>query len=142
MQWTSVLVAAALLLSGCAGQPQPRQEAEFNPPRTILEHYDANRDGTITRAELEQGLRAEFAAADAKHTGCLDDEEARAVNDRRWQQDQSTASPLVDFKGQGCIDFDEFAATPRSLFAQMDANDDGKITPNELHPKRRPPSGQ
>jgi Ca2+-binding EF-hand superfamily protein len=135
------VVFSAILLAGCSGQPpSPLHDAEFNPPRTILEHYDANRDGTVTRAELEQGLRAEFAAADGRRTGCLDEEEARIVNEQRWQSDQSTASPLVDFKGLGCIDFDEFAATPRSLFEQMDLNDDGKITPDELRPRRRPPS--
>jgi Ca2+-binding EF-hand superfamily protein len=134
------MCAATLVLAACLGRTAPRQEPEFNPPRTILEHYDANHDGTITRSEMEQGLRAEFVAADKKHTGCLDEDEARDVNQKRWQTDQSTASPLVDFKGRGCIDFDEFAATPRSLFEQMDLSDDGKITPDELHPTRRPSS--
>lgn len=127
------------MLAGCGGnRPSHRDDTEFRPPRTILEAYDLNHDGTVTRAEMEQGLRADFAKADVKHTGCLDEDEARAVNEQRWQQDQSTASPLVDFKGQGCIDFDEFAATARSLFEQMDANGDGKISPKEL----RPPPGQ
>lgn len=136
--WWSCL---CLLLAGCGGHhPPPRSEApEFRPARGILEAYDLNHDGTITRAETEQGLRADFANADVKHTGCLDADEARAVNDRRWQQDQSTYSPLVDFKGKGCIDFDEFAATVRSLFDQMDVNGDGKVEPRELHPQRRPP---
>ncbi|MBV9063065.1 MAG: EF-hand domain-containing protein, partial [Alphaproteobacteria bacterium] len=79
----------------------------------------------------------DFAKADAKHTGCLDAEEARAVNEQRWQQDQSTYSPLVDFKGDGCIDFDEFAATVHSLFDQMDANGDGKVDAKELRPAHR-----
>ena len=137
----SVFVFSAILLAACAGQPPSApHETEFNPPRTILERYDTNRDGTVTRAEMEQGLHAEFTAADVRHTGCLDESEARLVTDRRWQNDQSTASPLVDFKGLGCIDFDEFAATPRSLFEQMDLNDDGKIAPEELRPRRRPPS--
>jgi Ca2+-binding EF-hand superfamily protein len=87
---------------------------------------------------MEQGLRADFAKADAKHTGCLDADEVRAVNQQRWEADQSTASPLVDFKGKGCVDFGEFAATARSLFEQMDRNGDGKIEPKELHP----PPGQ
>jgi hypothetical protein len=64
------------------------------------------------------------------------------VNDQRWQQDQSTYSPLVDFKGQGCIDFDEFAATARSLFDQMDVNSDGKVEPKELRPQRGQPSSR
>jgi Ca2+-binding EF-hand superfamily protein len=128
----------ALALAGCAGhRPPPQQTPEFRPVRSIIEHYDANHDGVITRMEVEQGLRAEFAAADAKHTGCLDEEEVRAVNQKRWQEDQSTYSPLVDFKQKGCVDFEEFAATVRSLFEQMDANGDGQVDQKELHPRHR-----
>jgi Ca2+-binding EF-hand superfamily protein len=132
---------AVLLLAGCGGHHRPPREEqpEYRPARGILEAYDLNHDGTITRAEMEQGLHADFAKADVKRTGCLDADEARAVNDQRWQQDQSTYSPLVDFKGKGCIDFDEFAATARSLFDQMDVNGDGKVEPKELHPQRGQP---
>ncbi|HEY4112422.1 MAG TPA: hypothetical protein VGM17_00030 [Rhizomicrobium sp.] len=133
-----VLVIAALGLCACGGGPRPRdrdQSGTYHPPSTILEKYDANHDGTITRAELEAGLRADFAKADAKHTGCLDADEVSAVNQQRWQEDQSTASPLVDFTGKGCVDFSEFAATPRSLFEQMDRDGDGQVTQKELHPQ-------
>jgi len=127
-----------LALAGCSGgQVPPReQHPEYHPPSTILEKYDLNHDGIVTRGEMETGLRADFAKADVKHTGCLDEDETRAVNEQRWAEDQSTTSPLVDFKGQGCIDFDAFAATARSLFAQMDVNEDGKLTHEELHPAR------
>jgi Ca2+-binding EF-hand superfamily protein len=142
--WKAAPVSSLVLivLTGCGGnRPSPRQDVpEYRPVRSIVLAYDANNDGTVTRAELEQGLRAEFAKADANRKGCLDAEEARAVNQERWQKDQSTYSPLVDFKGDGCIDFSEFAAQPRSLFEQMDANGDGKVTPEELQPRGvRPP---
>jgi Ca2+-binding EF-hand superfamily protein len=135
-----VLVIAALGLSACGGGPRPRdrEQSTYHPLSTILEKYDANHDGIVTRAELEAGLRADFAKADAKHAGCLDADEVSAVNQQRWQEDQSTASPLVDFTGKGCVDFSEFAATARSLFEQMDRDEDGQITQRELHPQRRP----
>lgn len=131
-----------VLLAACAEHRPPLQhDEEFRPVRSILEVYDVNHDGTVTRAEMEQGIRADFAKADSKHTGCLDADEARAVNQQRWQQDQSTYSPLVDFKGDGCIDFDEFAATPRSLFDQMDRDGNGQVSPNELRPHGGPAQG-
>jgi len=136
-------VCVMLSLAGCGGDRPPPDRGdhppEFHPPSTILEKYDANHDGIVTRKEMEEGLRVDFAKADVKKNGCLNDDEVRAVNQQRWDEDQSTASPLVDFKGQGCIDFDEFAATARSLFAQMDLNEDGKLTKDELHPPRGRP---
>jgi hypothetical protein len=136
MRCAPALLLAVVFLSGCGGGPRPndRERSNYHPPSAMLEKYDANHDGTVTRAELEAGLRADFAKADAKHTGCLDSDEVSAVNQQRWQEDQSTASPLVDFKGQGCVDFSEFAATPRSLFEQMDRDGDGQVTQRELHP--------
>ncbi len=134
------VLSTVMLLAACAAHRPPPQhdEPEFRPVRSMLEVYDLNHDGTVTRAEMEQGIRADFARADSKHTGCLDADEARDVNQKRWQQDQSTYSPLVDFKGDGCIDFGEFAATPRSLFDQMDRDGNGQVSANELRPQGGP----
>ena len=98
--------------------------------------YDANRDGILTRKELETGLHADFNAFDTKHTGCLTPEQVTAINEARITSDEAAASPLIDWKNKGCVDFDEFATTARSLFEQLDLNGDGQITPNELHPHR------
>jgi len=136
-------VSLALALSGCAswfGHSHHRPHmaggaaGDWHPPREILLQYDANHDGTLTRAELEAGLKADFAKADADHDGRLDINEVRAVNQARWSADSSAASPLVDWNHDGYVDFDEFAATARSLFDQMDTNGDGKLTPDELQP--------
>lgn len=135
-------VAAAALLSlltGCGlfGHDAPRhpraQEAPWHPAAAMLMGY-VGADGILTRAELESGLRRDFDKADTNHDGCLDANEVRTVNAQRWQQDASTASPLIDFQHNGCVDFNEFAATPRSLFEQLDRNGDGKLTPEELKP--------
>jgi hypothetical protein len=125
----------AIALAGCAGAPAHHREPdkEWHPAVNMLIKY-AGKDGTVTRAEMEAGLRTDFAKADYKHKGCLDDDEARAVNEQRFAEDQSAASPLVDFKQQGCIDFGEFAATPRSLFDQLDTDGKGILTQKELHP--------
>jgi EF hand len=130
-------VSIALVAAGCIG-PRPRgsQVEEWHPPVEMLEKY-ADKNGVVTRAAMEAGLRSDFAAADTNHDGCLDANEARAVNEARWKEDASTASPLIDFRHNGCVDFDEFAATPRSLFEQLDKKGDGKLTPQELHPGRR-----
>ena len=105
-------------------------------PRMML-RYDANHDGTLTRAELIAGLKAEFAAHDTHHNGCLDAEQAAAINQERVDADQSVATPVVDWNQDGCIDYTEFSAAPYSLFDQLDLDHDGKLTPKELAARRR-----
>jgi hypothetical protein len=134
-----ILASLVLLVAGCAGpRHRPAQPEQWHPPSAMLDKY-ADKTGIVTRAAMEAGLRADFAAADKNHDGCLDAEEVRPINEERWKEDQSTASPLIDFRHNGCIDFDEFAATPRSLFDQIDRKGDGKLTPKELHPGRSAP---
>jgi hypothetical protein len=136
-----IATSAILLLSGCGGgPPKPGgvSPVEWHPPSEMLQKY-ADKTGVVTRAGMEAGLRADFAAADKNRNGCLDEDEARAINEARWKEDASATSPLIDFLHNGCIDFDEFAAAPRSLFEQLDRNGDGRLTQQELHPGRKPP---
>jgi hypothetical protein len=98
----------------------------------MLLQFDANHDGIVTRAEMVAGLKAQFAAADKKHTGCLDAAEADAINQKRQEVDRSTATPLIDWNRDGCIDYTEFSAAPYSLFDQLDRNNDNKLTPKEM----------
>jgi Ca2+-binding EF-hand superfamily protein len=132
-----MLLSIGPLLACCSGSPKPRPQAEqWHPPAEMLDKY-ADKNGMVTRAALEAGLKADFAVADVHHTGCLDQNVVRQINEARWKLGASTSSPLIDFRHDGCIDFDEFAATPRSLFEQLDKDGNGRLTPNELHPGRK-----
>jgi hypothetical protein len=127
------------VVSACGGgEPKPQQTAaeEWHPATEMLEKY-TDKNGIVTRAAMEAGLRRDFAAADANHDGCLDEGEARAINEARWKEDASATSPLIDFLHNGCIDFEEFAAAPGTLFDQLDRNGDKRLTPQELHPGRK-----
>jgi hypothetical protein len=116
---------------------KPGEPERFSPVQMLLK-FDADHDGKITKAELEAGLKADFAAADTSHDGKLDMDEVRAVNDARWKEQASAASPLVDWNGDGFVDFNEFAGAARSLFVQMDADGNGVLTPEELNPRQKP----
>jgi len=136
------ILLGALLLAGCSGRPQPppwmrstekpRDENYHGGNAAMLLKYDVNHDGTLTRDELIQGLKAEFAAHDTHHNACLDAEQAAEINQARVDADQSTATPVMDWNQDGCIDYTEFSAAPYSLFDQLDADHDGKLTPKEL----------
>jgi Ca2+-binding EF-hand superfamily protein len=137
------LLPALLVVAACGGRPdtvppwmrpteKPRDENYHGGNAAILLKYDANHDGTVTRAELIAGLKAEFLAHDTHHNGCLDPEQAEAINQARVDADQSTATPVMDWNQDGCIDYTEFSAAPYSLFDQLDGDHDGKLTPKEL----------
>ena len=133
-------IAGALLLVGCASpshergdRPGGHREEEWHPPSAILLRY-ADKDGNVTRAAMEAGLKQDFAAADTNHDGVLEADEVRAVNQARWSEDRSAASPLVDWNGDGVVDFNEFSANARALFDQLDFEGKGVLTAKQLKP--------
>jgi hypothetical protein len=139
-----LLFLAAIPLAACGSkEPEgprwnpysalaPRNEVYHGGPGALLKSYDANKDGTLTRDELVAGLRADFTAADTARTGCLGSEQVAAINQARVEADQSTATPLQDWNQDGCVNFQEFATAPASLFDEMDRNHDGKLSPQEF----------
>lgn len=153
MRTASLILLSLLVAAGCSGsgrrQPppwlrpaeKPRDENFRGGPSAMLTRYDANKDGIVTRDELIAGLRAEFAAHDVKRNGCLDGDQVGDINQSRVDSDQSTASPLIDWNQDDCINYTEFSAAPYSLFDQMDRNRDGRVTPQELGRKPAAPGG-
>ena len=142
------IVLPLLALSACGmfgGGRAPHWNPNGNPrdenwhsPNAALLRYDANHDGTLTRAELLAGLKAEFDTYDVAHKNCLGPDQVRAINEMRVKQDASQASPLVDWNQDGCIDFNEFSGATLSLFATLDANSDGELSAQELNAGNRP----
>jgi Ca2+-binding EF-hand superfamily protein len=130
----AVAAFAALIVAGCQSTQRMAPDAAGDRERGIrlVLTYDANSDGTITRAELEEGLHRQFAVVDTNHDGRLDSTEVRAENDRRWQANGTAVSPLIDWNQDGVVDFDEFATTARSVFEELDRDHNGVLTPEEL----------
>jgi Ca2+-binding EF-hand superfamily protein len=100
--------------------------------------YDANHDGTLTKAELIAGVKAEFDSYDTQHKGCLTDDQVAEINAARIAADQATATPLQDWNQDGCLDLREFSVAAYSLFDELDKNSDGKIAPEEFDPSKKP----
>ncbi len=136
----AVLIVAAAC-GGMRGRPlpgpggpnagvRPLSEQEHNI--RLMLSFDGNSDGTVTRDEMEAALKRQFAACDTNGDGRIDFREMQAENDRRFRVNGAGASPLIDWNQNGEIEFDEFATTARSLFAELDRNMDGKLTSDEL----------
>jgi hypothetical protein len=110
----------------------------------LMLSFDANRDGLVTRDEVEAGLRAQFEAADTDRNGSLNLSEIQAENARRWQASGTASSPLIDWNQDGVVGFAEFSGTAYSVFSQLDRDRGGTLAGVELEAPRvrgvaRPP---
>ena len=137
----AVIPLVLILAAACSSTPRPGRwnpnavprDENWHSPAASLLRYDANHDGTLTRAELLAGLHAEFNTYDVNHTNCLGPDQVRAINALRVQQDASQATPLVDWNQDNCIDFNEYSGNMLSLFDTLDTNNDGQLSPQELN---------
>jgi hypothetical protein len=127
--------AAAVLIAGISASAMPAQAqiaADLPPSAVLLVRFDADKDGAITRAEMEAGLKQDYAEADLDHNNCLNAPEVRAENERRLRREGGQATPLVDWNVDGCVNMQEFAATTRSYFTFADRSKDGNVSNAEL----------
>ncbi len=78
----------------------------------LMGHFDLNKDGKITKSEIEQAMKQEtdahFAAMDAKHDGAV-------TADELYQAHVAHMREHTD-----------------EMFKQLDKNGDGKLTSEEL----------
>lgn len=129
-----------------------------------LLQYDADKDGRLTRPEMDTALGSEFNAVDTNSDGRLDAAEIQRHTDARrversaryeaWlikaqaqgldtkrppfdrgDRDNVDSLRYADWNLDGAITPDEFGGRARSQFMRADRNGDGVITQEDL--KRR-----
>ena len=137
---SAVFAAAAvtLALAGCADDAQvvypaagPSLDQQVQQRAALLLRYDTDQNGDVTRAELDAGLSADFAAADTDQDGGLNGAERRLVNEQRVAQG-GQESPLIDWNADGVVDATEFSNVPRTMFDKLDRDDDGVVSRSEF----------
>lgn len=163
----AVAVAATDWGGGGETQLRPTRTASQNGnrPRSsgrgsanlYLLHFDADRDGRITRSEVEAGILAQFQAIDSNHDGRLDAaeyqvyEEARRAERKAWraQHPEPNGEPApertaawdpmkrLDWNRDGFITLEEFGGRERALAMRADRDGDGTVLADDL---KRPPA--
>jgi len=95
---------------------------------------DLNHDGKVTRAELDQALHQQFAAA-AKGNA-LSREQFTGMQHSRAEFTSNRAFQRLDSNHDGKLTLQEFSASQAKTFARMDRNSDGVITRDEMTSRR------
>ena len=121
--------AASTAESGDAKTAEAQKSAR-QPASMGLTRFDTNVDGQVSKAELDQGLQADFKKEDKNGDQLLDVSEARVLNERLRQQENT--SPVFDWNADGRLVFSEFATQWRTLFDRSDRNGDGMVDEEEL----------
>jgi hypothetical protein len=102
----------------------------------LMLSFDTNKDGLVSRDEVEAGLKRQFDQADTDRNGVLNLSEIQAENARRWQASGTASSPLIDWNQDGTVSLAEFSGTAYSVFAQLDRDRGGSLAGNELEAPR------
>ncbi|MDX1454766.1 MAG: EF-hand domain-containing protein [Gammaproteobacteria bacterium] len=143
---TLILVALATAFSVTASAdpgkgPHDGKAENMRPdgkPHPLLRQVDANKDGEISKTEVDAVQARRFAAIDTDGNGEVSREDilaqARERAEERLQRMADMQIDRLDENGDGVVSQEEFNARSDQGFARRDANNDGVLTRGELRP--------
>jgi Ca2+-binding EF-hand superfamily protein len=100
--------------------------------RMMLTEMDADKDGTVTSAEIAAHEAAQAAEVDADKNGTITVDELIAHHEKMRQQHMAERLKGMDRNGDGNVSVDEYEAAQTWRMARLDRNGDGKIEPDEM----------
>ena len=118
----ALLGAAALGVAGVTVAQHGQGRAAHG-----LRLLDTDGDQAVSRAELEAGAAARFAAIDANHDGQATVEEIRAYREQQRAERQARRLKRLDQDGDGRISEAEFVARRLAQMERLDRNGDGVL---------------
>jgi Ca2+-binding EF-hand superfamily protein len=99
----------------------------------LFEQYDANQDGRLTQAEIDQVRQSRLAEFDQNGDGKLTLDEYQALWMAAMRERMVDRFQAHDDDGDGMVTVEEFGESFDRMVGRLDANDDGTLTPDEMH---------
>jgi hypothetical protein len=149
MKTTSIQITMALLAGlATAQEPQPpNNHRPPPPPPPIFSIFDTDRDGVLSAREIRKASDA-LAALDRNGDKQITREEFMPPPPQGGNGPMPPKPPgrrppppviaALDTDKDGTLSAGELKAAPESLL-ELDANGDGELSPEELHPHGPPP---
>lgn len=98
----------------------------------MLERFDENKDGTVTRAEVDSVLAKTLEKFDTEGNQALSLKEFEGLWMEMTRQRMVRAFQHLDRDGDGLITAEELARPAERMFLRLDRDGDGQITIQEL----------
>jgi Ca2+-binding EF-hand superfamily protein len=129
------IFASALVFALTSGSAFAQTTNASQPQTVNLGPMDQNGDGKISQAEAQWITAKSIAKIDANHDGIITADELKAEEERLRQAERQRQLSALDANHDGKTTTAEFAAMDSDRFKQMDRNNDGFLTPDELRPQ-------
>jgi hypothetical protein len=105
--------------------------------RQLMERYDANKDGKVTQAEIDQNRQQWLADADTNKDGTLSLDEFKALWLRSRNEMMVREFQFFDRDGNGQVTIEEYRGPLSDVVATRDRNQDGALGADD-----RPAAGE
>lgn len=93
----------------------------------MMEQFDANKDGNLTQAEIDQARKEKLAKFDANKDGKLNLKEFEALWLDTTRQQMVRSFQHLDADGDAIVTLDEYTKPYQQMVRRHDRNNDGQL---------------
>ncbi len=103
----------------------------------LMEHFDTNQDGSLTKAEIDESVRTRMVAADSNGDGQLDLDEFQPLLVDIMRPKIVDGFQFLDADGSSAISMEELERPVTRIVSRLDRNDDGVVSEDEMRKRHR-----
>ncbi len=115
---------------------QDRDHGGMGGGLAMMEQFDANKDGNLTQAEIDQARKDKLAKFDTNKDGKLNLKEFEALWLETMRQQMVRSFQRLDADGDAIVTSDEYSKPFQHMVDRRDRNGDGQLNKDDAH--RRP----